>query len=64
VARNANKTVAVSDGDCIWRESGVRRSVLSWCFSHESGFSRREDVFYIDLINKFPILYFQCDLQR
>jgi hypothetical protein len=29
----------------VWRESGVRRSVLCWCVWQESGFSRREDVF-------------------
>jgi hypothetical protein len=33
-------------------ESGVRRSVLCWCFRQESGFSRREDVFTFDLAYK------------
>jgi hypothetical protein len=28
----------------VWRESGVRLSVLSWCVWQERGFSRREDV--------------------
>jgi hypothetical protein len=31
-------------------ESGVRRSVLCWCGWQESGFSRREDVFILNLV--------------
>jgi hypothetical protein len=38
---------------CIWRESGDRRSVLSWCVWQESGFSRREDVFKFNLLSNF-----------
>jgi hypothetical protein len=41
-------------GVCVWRECGVRRSVLCWCVWQESGFSRREDVFaFILLYKKF-----------
>jgi hypothetical protein len=39
-----------SDGVCVWRESGVRRSVLCWRVWQESGFSRREDVFTLKSI--------------
>jgi hypothetical protein len=45
-----------SEGVWVWRESGVRRSVLCWCICHESSFNRREDVFIIDLFFK-DILY-------
>jgi hypothetical protein len=38
-----------SGGVCVLRESGVRRSVLCWCVSQESGFSHREDVFTFNL---------------
>jgi hypothetical protein len=41
-----------SGGVCVWRESGVRRSVLCWCVWQESGFSRREDVFTFNLLHK------------
>jgi hypothetical protein len=55
-ARKANEaTVAPmvgSDGVCFWRESGVRRSVLSWCIWLKFGFSRREDVSTSNLIHK------------
>jgi hypothetical protein len=30
VARSANEAVVGSGGVCVWRESGVRRSVLCW----------------------------------
>jgi hypothetical protein len=33
-------------------KSGVRMSVLFWCFWQESGFSRREDVFTFNLVYK------------
>jgi hypothetical protein len=36
---------------CVWRESGVRRSVLCWGVCHESGLSRCEDVFTFDLVH-------------
>jgi hypothetical protein len=36
----------------VWRESGVRRSVLCWCVRQEFGFSRREDIFTFNLIYK------------
>jgi hypothetical protein len=41
-----------SSGVCVWRESGIRRSVLCRCVWQESGFSRREDVFTFDLLYK------------
>jgi hypothetical protein len=34
------------------RESGVRRLVFCWCVWQESGFSRREDVFILNLLHK------------
>jgi hypothetical protein len=37
-------------GVCVWRESGVRRSVLCWRVWQESGFSRSEDVFRFNLV--------------
>jgi hypothetical protein len=43
-------------GVCVWRESGVRLSVLCWCVWQESGFSRREDVFIFTLVYKDIIL--------
>jgi hypothetical protein len=39
-------------GVCVWREPGVRRSVLCWCVWQESGFSRRENVFTFNLLKK------------
>jgi hypothetical protein len=36
-------------GVCIWRGSGVRRSVLCCCVWRESAFGRREDVFTLNL---------------
>jgi hypothetical protein len=36
----------------VWRESGVRQSVLSWCVWQESGFRRRQDVFTFNLLKK------------
>jgi hypothetical protein len=55
-ARNANEALVArmvgSGGVCVWRESGVRRSVLCWCVWQESGFSRREDVSTINLLYK------------
>jgi hypothetical protein len=41
-----------SGGVCVWRESGVRRSILCWCVWQESGFSHREDVFTFNLLLK------------
>jgi hypothetical protein len=53
VARNENEaSVAPTVGYgkvCVWRESRVKRSVLCWRVSQESGFSRSEDVFTINL---------------
>jgi hypothetical protein len=37
---------------CVWRESGVRRSILCRCVWQESGFNRREDVFTFCLLHK------------
>jgi hypothetical protein len=42
--------VVGSGGVCVWRESGIRRSVLCWCVWQEFGFSRREDVFTLNLL--------------
>jgi hypothetical protein len=51
VARNANEAVMAPmvgyGGVCVWREPGVRRSVLFWCVWQECGFGRLEDVFHI-----------------
>jgi hypothetical protein len=56
VARNTNEAMEVhmmgSGGVCVWRESGVRRSVFCWCVWRESGFNRREDVFAFNLLYK------------
>jgi hypothetical protein len=38
-------------GVCVWRESGVRRSVLCWC--EGSGVSSRADVLTFNLVYKF-----------
>jgi hypothetical protein len=47
--RNAEEAMATPmvgcDGVCVWRDFGIRLSVLCWCVWQESGFSRREDVF-------------------
>jgi hypothetical protein len=55
-ARNTNEAMVApmvgSGGICVWRESGVRRSVLCWCVWQESDFSRREDVFTFNLVYK------------
>jgi hypothetical protein len=55
-ARNVNEAMAApmvgSGGVCVWRESGVRRSVLCWCAGQESGFSHREDVVTFNLLDK------------
>jgi hypothetical protein len=37
---------------CVWRESGVRQSILCWCIWQGYGFSRREDVFTLNLVYK------------
>jgi hypothetical protein len=43
-----------SGGVYVWRESGVRRSVLCWCVWQESGFRCREDVLTFNSVeNKF-----------
>jgi hypothetical protein len=58
VARNANEAVVVlmvGSGDiCIWRNSGVwsQAVVLCWCFWQETGFSRHEDGFTLNLLKK------------
>jgi hypothetical protein len=48
VVTNANEAIVApmvgSGGDCVWRECGVRLSVLCWCVLQESGFSRHGDV--------------------
>jgi hypothetical protein len=41
-----------SGGVCVWRESGVRRSVLCCCVWQESGFSPSEDVSTFNLVSK------------
>jgi hypothetical protein len=45
---------------------GCLEPVLCWCVWQGSGFSRREDVFTLNLLHKemLLIVYFQCDLQR
>jgi hypothetical protein len=45
---------------CVWRESGVRRSVLCWCVWQESGLSRCEDVFTFNLFYKFSTFNSIC----
>jgi hypothetical protein len=54
VARNTNEAMVTlvvgSGGVCVWRDSGVRRSVLCWCVWQESGFSHREDVITFNLV--------------
>jgi hypothetical protein len=35
--------------ECIWQESGVRLSVLCWCFWQEPGSSCHEDFFTFNL---------------
>jgi hypothetical protein len=56
VARSANEDMVGpmvgSGGVCLWRESGVRRSVLCWCVWQESGFSRSDYVFIRNLLFK------------
>jgi hypothetical protein len=51
-----------SRGVCVWRESGVRRSVLCWCIWQESDSSHREDVFTFNshLIHFIKIFYKFC----
>jgi hypothetical protein len=46
-----------SGGVFVRRESGVRQSVLCWCVWQESGFSRHEYVFTINLLKKFYKCY-------
>jgi hypothetical protein len=57
VVRNANEALVAptvgSGGVYVWRESGVRRSVLCLCIWQESGFSRREDAFTFNLVKEF-----------
>jgi hypothetical protein len=53
VASNANARQWWGGGVCIWRESGVKRSVSSWCVSQESGFSRREEVTHLFAVRNF-----------
>jgi hypothetical protein len=52
-------------GVCIWWESGVRWSVLYWCFLQESAFSSREAILASNLVPKIllQITCFHCDLQ-
>jgi hypothetical protein len=50
-SKKCNEAMVGSGGVCVWRESGVRRSVLCWCIWQESGFSRREDIFAFDLLH-------------
>jgi hypothetical protein len=63
--KNANQAIVTPmvgcGGVCVCQESGVRRSVLCWCFWQRAGFSRREDVFTFNLLcnEMFCVLYFQ-----
>jgi hypothetical protein len=34
---------------CIWRESGVRQSVFYWCVCQECCYSRRVNVYILNL---------------
>jgi hypothetical protein len=70
VARNVNEvmlaSVVASSGDCVWRESEVRHSVLNcYVWQEESFLSRREyftfNLYYKELSSG---LYFERDLQR
>jgi hypothetical protein len=55
-SKNANEAIVApmvgSGGVCVWRESGVRGSVLCWCVWQESGFNRHEDVFIFNSLYK------------
>jgi hypothetical protein len=58
VSVNENEAVVApivgSGGVCVWRESGVKRSVLCCCVWQESGFNGREDVsHFIYFFKKF-----------
>jgi hypothetical protein len=63
VARNANEVAVVCmvapGGFWIWREFGVRWSVLCW---RELGFDRRQDVCTFNLMRKdtLKVLHSQC----
>jgi hypothetical protein len=48
--RTASEAIVVSGRACIWREYGVRRSILCWF--QESGFSHHEDVTKFNLHKK------------
>jgi hypothetical protein len=64
VGSNANDAMVAPmvrcGGVCFCRESGVRRSVLCWCISHDSGgFIHREHVLTFNLLHKdFIIVVF------
>jgi hypothetical protein len=66
-ARNASVIVMApvvgSDGVCVWRESGVKWSVLCWCVWQESGFSRREDVVTFNLLKKRDFINFVLSMR-
>jgi hypothetical protein len=55
VERKANEAMIApmvgSGGVCVWRESGVRQSVLR-CVWQEFGFSHRKDVFIFNTLYK------------
>jgi hypothetical protein len=53
-----------SDGVWVWRESGVRLSVLCLCVWQESGFSRSEDVSTFDLTYFLKTLYKFCTFSK
>jgi hypothetical protein len=49
-----------SCGVCLRRESAVRRSLLCWCVWQESGFSRREEIYFIKKFYKCRIFNTIC----
>jgi hypothetical protein len=55
VTRNVTEAMVAPmgvSGICVWREPGVRRSVLCCCVWQESGLSRRENIFKFNLVYK------------
>jgi hypothetical protein len=53
--RTAIEALVVPGRACIWRESGVRRSILCWF--QESGFSHHEDKLHNELFRLYLTLY-------
>jgi hypothetical protein len=50
-------------GVCVWRESGVRRSVLCWSVWLESGFRSCEVVFTFNVLYKEIFINFVLSMQ-